>query len=101
MRARTAPLLNDRHRVISSAGMFCRPCCISCNSSIGDVAAVFDLIRHDTVQAAMREHGVTAANLPIDPAVDIELRAALDDLCVFNECCRTHLLSAMKFIDYY
>ncbi len=72
--------------------------CLSCRSSLGDLAPVFQMIRRDRMAKLYGgENSETSpARAPIDPRLTENIMGdVLDGLRVMKGCCRIRLCSAM------
>lgn len=69
------------------------PVCVSCQSSIGDVYPVFDLIRTKRMEEIAARDGVEPESIS-----DIDMRDILDLLNINSMCCRTAMLGFVREI---
>ena len=74
--------------------------CTTCGSPLSEIAAIFRAIRLDLVKEKLKETGAIPINLVYDTS-EIEMEKIIDDLGVDLICCRTHLISAMYWTDYF
>jgi DNA-directed RNA polymerase subunit N (RpoN/RPB10) len=80
--------------------------CMSCGCAIGDKE---DLFRHMVGEMSLPIHRFQDDRPPTipgqaEPIVDPESTgrdAIFELLGIYHDCCRTHLISAMIFTDYY
>jgi DNA-directed RNA polymerase subunit N (RpoN/RPB10) len=75
--------------------------CFSCGCAIGDRGDLFRHMRAKRVEQILKGRGTIARQAAIDVGLQIDCSDILDKLGVVNDCCRTHLVIAMEFGDYY
>jgi DNA-directed RNA polymerase subunit N (RpoN/RPB10) len=75
--------------------------CFTCGCALGDKDDLFRHMRGERVAALLRERGTTPTQAAVDPDLQVDCGDILDLLDVRNDCCRTHLVTAMIFSDYY
>lgn len=74
--------------------MLVPPCCLTCGMPIGDVAIIFFEMQKELIQKILRQAS-------IDSGLQIPLGEILDTLQIHGSCCRTHLMTTVKFKDYF
>lgn len=75
--------------------------CITCGCPIGHVDDLYRQMSHELIQAQLRERGTAPTQAAVDTGLQIEMRPILEQLGIFNDCCRTHIVTARRFRDYY
>lgn len=75
--------------------------CITCGSSIGDIAPFFQILKSRKIEAALTERDTNPNMAIVDAGLQVECKDILESLGVKYDCCRMHLISTMQFNDYY
>jgi len=75
--------------------------CFTCGYPIGDIAEIFRHIRIERVRAHIQATSETPMQAIIDNYSEINMRDVTDSLGIVASCCRTHLITAQDFRDYY
>jgi DNA-directed RNA polymerase subunit N (RpoN/RPB10) len=75
--------------------------CFTCGLAIGDREDLFRHMRAERVRALLKSRGTTATQAAVDVGLEIDCTDILDLLGVTELCCRTHLVTAMGFADYW
>lgn len=75
--------------------------CITCGLSVGHVDDLFRYERTRRVKDTLKGRNTLPTLAAIDAGLQIDCSDILDRLGVVHDCCRTTLISAMVFSDYY
>lgn len=75
--------------------------CFSCGTSIGHVAEVFRVLREQRVRGDLATARVAPEMSAIRLDADLDLSDVFDKLRISQDCCRTHLNTAMVMSDHY
>ena len=81
--------------------MYVPPVCFTCGCPIGHVEDLFRIMRIKRVKKILDDRGTITTQAAIDVGLQIDCSDILDRLFIHNYCCRTHLISSMRFSDYY
>lgn len=75
--------------------------CLTCGCPIGDKDDLFQHLRAERVREVLKKRGTAAAAAAVDRGLQIDCSDILDLLGIPHDCCRAHLVTAMKFSDLY
>jgi DNA-directed RNA polymerase subunit N (RpoN/RPB10) len=75
--------------------------CFTCGLPIGDVSAIYRYHKDRLCRSEQKRLGITEKALDIDPRVNIDMEKILDALQIKKLCCRAHLITVMKLVDWY
>ena len=75
--------------------------CFTCGLPVGDKADLFRRLKAERVNRILAEHGTVPSQVPFDSKLQIDCEDILDRLKIRRPCCRTRLVTAMEFVDYY
>jgi DNA-directed RNA polymerase subunit N (RpoN/RPB10) len=75
--------------------------CFTCGLPLGDVEDLFLTLRAEKVRKELEARGTVATQAAFDAGLQVECADILDELGIVYDCCRTHLVTAMIFTDYY
>ena len=75
--------------------------CFTCGCPIGDVEDLFRIMRTAKVKKILESRGTITTQAAVDAGLQIDCSDILEKLFINNYCCRAHLISSMRFSDYY
>ena len=75
--------------------------CFTCGLPIGDRGDLFRAMRAKRARQILQARGTVAQQAAVDVGLQIDCSDILDLLGVTEDCCRSHLVSAMEFSDFY
>lgn len=81
--------------------MLVPPVCLHCGCSIGDKADIFIRIRHERLKTLLAKEGTMPEKAATNLKLSMDMSDLMDKLGVRADCCRTHLATAMRLVDYY
>ena len=68
---------------------------------MGDKEDLFLSMRANKAMAILAERGTVVSQAAVDVGLQIECGDILDELGVYEDCCRKTMLTAMCFLDFY
>lgn len=77
--------------------------CYSCGFCIGNKYDAFKALRAAEVEKKAKSLGrvILPDLMIVTDDLNISLGKVLDDLCIFNTCCRAHIMTQVEFKDIY
>lgn len=73
----------------------------NCGLPLGDIAPIFNRIRHLRVVEALKGRDITPKQAMIDASLEIDMVDVFEDLGIWDDHCRRALTTAMEFQTYY
>jgi DNA-directed RNA polymerase subunit N (RpoN/RPB10) len=75
--------------------------CITCGCPVGDKEDLYLAMRAERTQKILKERGTDVSQAAVDEGLQIECGDILDELAIYEDCCRKTMVTAMHFTDYY
>jgi DNA-directed RNA polymerase subunit N (RpoN/RPB10) len=72
-----------------------------CRLPVGDIAAIFNMIRYERVKEALKKAGVVPSQASADMFLQIDMSDVFEDLGVEDDCCRGSLTTAIDMREVY
>lgn len=87
-----------------TSAMLVPPVCFTCGVSLGDLAPIYRLVLEKRMRSRYgddAEESVAPTMIAQDPSRRENLMADVLDALRLQQCCRTHMVTAMDFRKYY
>lgn len=75
--------------------------CMTCGMPLDDKADLFRAMRAAQYKTLLAERGTLVTEAAAEAGLQADCEAILTALVIEEDCCRTHMVTAMEFSDYY